>query len=218
MKQSGGKAARRHADDEGADGMLRRCIVSGVSKGPEQMVRFVVGPEMQIVPDIAQKLPGRGFWVTAERDVISHAVNKGQFSKAAKCSVKCEGDLAGLVEQLLVRRCIDLLGLARRAGQAVTGFSQVEPALRDQAGRIAALVEASGSGGADRGKLVTYARKRGSVRIIGCLSESEIGLAFGRENVVHAALTRGPLAERFIAEADRLGGFRVLCPPEWDVA
>lgn len=218
MTRGGGKAAMLQANDEGAEGMLRRCIVSGVSKSPEQMVRFVVGPDMQIVPDVVQKLPGRGYWVTAERDVITRAVERAQFSKAAKCAVKCPDDLPGLVERLLVQRCVDLLGLARRAGQAITGFSQVEPALREQAGRIAALVEASGSGGADRGKLVTYARKRGSVRIIGCLSESEIGLAFGRENVVHAALARGPLAERFIAEADRLGGFRVLCPPEWDVA
>jgi hypothetical protein len=122
------------------------------------------------------------------------------------------------VEQLLVRRCIDHLGLARRAGLAVIGYAQAEEALRARDGRFAALVEASDSGPADRNKLVTYARKIGGIAVIGCLSQTEIGLAFGRENVVHAALSSGALATRFVAEAERLGGFRVLCPPDWGAA
>lgn len=218
MTQGGGRAARQKLEDDGAEGLLRRCIVSGDVKAPELMVRFVIGPESLVVPDVAHKLPGRGFWLTADKGHIGKAVERGLFSKAAKCAVICGEDLAAQVEMLLVRRCIERLGLARRAGQAIIGFSQVEEALRNQAGRIAALVEAAGSGGADRGKLVTYARRRGTVRVIGCLTDVEIGLAFGRENVVHAALTQGPLADRFVAEAERLGGFRVLCPPEWDAA
>jgi hypothetical protein len=98
------------------------------------------------------------------------------------------------------------------------GFAKVEPLLRNQAGRIAALVEASNSGGADRGKLISLARRNREIRIVGCLSDQEIGVALGRENVVHACLSQGPLADRFLSEAERLGGFRVLCPAEWDVA
>ncbi len=218
MTQGGGKTARQQSDDDGAEGPLRRCIVSGEVKAPEGMIRFVVGPDEFIVPDIAQKLPGRGYWVTSSQELVLHAVERGLFSKAAKRAVKCTVGLAGDIERLLVQRCTEYLGLARRAGLAVVGYAQVELVLRTRAGRIAALVEASSSGGADRGKLVTYARRRGSVRVIGCLTESEIGLAFGRENVVHAALTQGSLAARFVSEAERLGGFRVLCPPEWDVA
>lgn len=218
MTQGGGKAARQHVGDEGAEGPLRRCIVSGEVKPPDGMIRFVVGPDEVIVPDLALKLPGRGYWVTSSRELISRAAERGHFSKVAKRSVKCPDTLAGDVELLLVRRCCEHLGLARRAGLAISGYAQVEVVLRTQAGRIAALVEASGSGGADRGKLLTYAKRRGAIRVIGCLSDSEIGLAFGRENVVHAALTQGSLAARFVAEAERLGGFRVLCPPEWDAA
>jgi hypothetical protein len=98
------------------------------------------------------------------------------------------------------------------------GYAQVEEAFRARDGRIAALVEASDSGPADRNKLVTYARRQGGIPIVGCLTQAEIGLAFGRENVVHAALTSGALATRFVSEAERLGGFRVLCPPDWGAA
>lgn len=216
MTRGRGRAAQ--SEDEGVEGPLRRCIATGEVQPPERMVRFVVGPDETIVPDIAQKLPGRGFWVTATREAIARACERGAFAKAARAAVKLPPDLVGQVEQLLVKRCVEHLGLARRAGLAVIGFAQVEEALRARDGRIAALVEARDSGPADRNKLVTYALRIGGIAVIGCLDQTEIGLAFGRENVVHAALTTGALAARFVAEAERLGGFRVLCPPEWGAA
>jgi predicted RNA-binding protein YlxR (DUF448 family) len=182
------------------------------------MVRFVEGPDRTIVPDVAHKLPGRGFWVVSKREAIAHARQRGLFAKAAKSAVVCPADLEAQVERLLVQRCVDHLGLARRAGQIVIGFAQVEQAFRARDGRIAALVEARDSGPADRGKLVTYAQRQGAIPVIGCLTEGEIGLAFSRESVVHAALTTGALATRFVTEAQRLGGFRVLCPPDWGAA
>ncbi|MFM9864877.1 MAG: RNA-binding protein [Micropepsaceae bacterium] len=203
------------SDDDGVEGPLRRCIVSGETLTPERMVRFVAGPEGVVVPDVAHKLPGRGCWITAERASIGKACEKGLFAKSFKAPVKCPPDLGALVEQLLVKRCIEHLGLARRAGAVVIGYAQVEEAFRARNGRIAALVEASDSGPADREKLVKYARIQGEIPVVGCLTFTEIGLAFGRESVVHAALTSGALAARFSVEAGRLGGFRVLCPPEW---
>jgi predicted RNA-binding protein YlxR (DUF448 family) len=182
------------------------------------MVRFVLGPEGAIVPDVAHKLPGRGYWVTSSREAVARACERGSFAKAAKTAVKCAPDLAAETERLLVKRCVDYLGLARRAGQAIIGFAQVEEAFRDRRTRIAVLVEASDSGPADRAKLVGYARRSGQIPVVGCLSQAEIGLAMGRESVVHAALTSGALADRFTTEARRLGGFRVLCPPEWGAA
>jgi predicted RNA-binding protein YlxR (DUF448 family) len=213
-----GRGHAAKVEDEGVEGPLRRCIATGEVQSPGRMVRFVAGPDDIVVPDVALKLPGRGFWVTASREAIVRACERGLFAKAAKASVKCPPDLGGQVEQLLVRRCVDHLGLARRAGLAVIGYAQVEQVLRARDGRFAALVEASDSGPADRNKLVTYTRKIGGIAVIGCLSQAEIGLAFGRENVVHAALSSGALATRFVAEAERLGGFRVLCPPDWGAA
>jgi hypothetical protein len=211
-----GRASKEQ--DDGAEGPLRRCIVSGETLAPEMMVRFVVGPDGVIVPDVAHKLPGRGCWVTATRAAIAKACEKGAFSKSAKAAVKCPPDLVAQVERLLVKRCVEHLGLARRAGLAIVGYAQVEEMFRRRDGRIAALIEAADSGPADRGKLMKYARVQGDVPVIGCLDSGEIGLAFGRENVVHAALASGALSARFLVEAGRLGGFRVLCPPEWGAA
>ena len=210
---------RAHKEqDDGAEGPLRRCIVSGEVLAPERMVRFVLGPDDIVVPDVAHKLPGRGCWITSERALIAQAAAKGLFSKSFRTATKVPPDLDAQVEALLAKRCLDHLGLARRAGLAVIGFAQVEEAFRARDGRIAALIEASDSGPADRGKLVKYARLSGAVPVVGCLSAEEIGLAFGRESVVHAALASGALSARFLAEAGRLGGFRVLCPPEWGAA
>lgn len=216
MTRGRGRAAQ--SDDEGVEGPLRRCIATGEAMAPEKMVRFVADGDGLLVPDVAQKLPGRGFWVVSRRAEMARAADKGLFSKAAKASLKVPPDLIAQVERLLTARCIDYLGLARRAGLAIVGYAQVEEAFRARDGRIAALVEASDSGPADRNKLVTYARRQGGIPVVGCLTQAEIGLAFGRENVVHAALTSGALATRFVSEAERLGGFRVLCPPEWGAA
>jgi len=206
------------ADDEGSGDSLRRCIASGESLSPDKMIRFVIGPDDVVVPDLARKLPGRGCWVTSSREAVRRAVDRELFSKSAKRKVTIPPDLDVLIEGLLVRRCCDLLGFSRRAGIVTAGFAKVETLVRVKSGRIAALVEASDSGPADRGKLFGYARKNRDIRVIGNLTQAEIGLAFGRENVVHAALTQSPLAVRFISEAERLGGFRVLRPLDWDVA
>src|SRR5262249_11833851 len=119
---------------------------------------------------------------------------------------------------LLLKRVQDHLGLARRAGILIAGFQKVEEAFQARKAKIELLIEASDSGAADRGKLINWARKVGGVDVVGCLSAAEIGLALGRESVVHAALTSHPLAARIFAEAKRLGGFRVLCPLDWGAA
>ena len=210
------KHSRGSSDDEGVEGSLRRCIVTGDVQSPERMIRFGVGPENAVVPDVAHKLPGRGFWVGSQRALLTRACERDSFLKAARAKVGVPENLADLVEALLVKRLCDHLGLAKRAGIVTQGFTKVEALFRGQAGRIAALVEASNSGGADRGKLVGHVRRNPGIRLVGCLTDAEIGLALGRENVVHAALSHSPLAERFVSEAERLGGFRVLCPDDWD--
>jgi predicted RNA-binding protein YlxR (DUF448 family) len=205
-------------DDEGVEGPLRRCVATGETHSPEAMVRFVATPTGVVVPDVAHKLPGRGIWVTATRDAIGRAAAKGLFSKAAKAPLLIPPTLVEDVERLLVKRLQDHLGLAKRAGILVLGFQKVEEAFQDRGRKIEVLIEANDSGPADRAKLLKWARRVGSVSVIGCLSGEEIGLALGRESVVHAALTSHPLAARIVCEAKRLGGFRVLCPVEWGAA
>ncbi|HEY2070425.1 MAG TPA: RNA-binding protein [Rhizomicrobium sp.] len=182
----------------------RRCIVTGETRGEARLIRFVVGPDGMIVPDLAAKLPGRGIWVTADRAMLG----KAAFAKAAKQKVSVPADLADRVESLIVRRMMDDLGMAKRSGALVSGFDNVIRAL-EAARPPAVLIEARDGAADGRRKIANLAAARNAEpAVIDALSSGEISVALGRENVIHAALTSGQLAERLIFEAGRLAGFR----------
>jgi predicted RNA-binding protein YlxR (DUF448 family) len=183
----------------------RRCIATGASADPESLVRFVLGPDGAVVPDIEERLPGRGLWVTADRAALDHAVAKQLFAKAARRAVKVPPDLVARTEALLTRRCLDLLGLARRGGALITGFDAVAEMLGS--GRAAVRLTAAGAGPDGREKLD---RRAGALPVVDCLTRGELSLALGKENVVHAALAPGRLSGRFLREARRLGGIRMV--------
>jgi len=195
--------ARGGQEKDREDGPERRCIVTGESQPKAGLIRFVVGPDAQVVPDLMGRLPGRGMYVVADRDAIAKAATKGLFSRAAKQVVKAPEGLAEQVEALLVRRVIELLSLARKAGQAVTGYEKVKDWLVK--GQAIALVQASDGSERGKSKLRPPERKNG---FIGCLTSQEMGLAFGREHAIHAALAAGGLGLRVVEEAARLAGFR----------
>lgn len=181
----------------------RRCIATGARSAPAGMIRFVVGPEAQIVPDINGRLPGRGIWVSADRAALDRAVSRKLFARAARQAVSLPDDLPGLVEGQLRQRVVELIALARKGGGAVCGYEKVRDWLLK--GEAAVLLQAED--GSERGK----SRLRpppGQDTAIGCLSATELGLAFGREHVIHAALAAGGLAERVVEEAARLAGLR----------
>jgi len=177
--------------------------VTGQVRAKPELIRFVVGPDGRIHPDVAERLPGRGLWTLARRDIIARAVKKRLFGRAARATVGVDDDLDRRVEELLVRRAIELIGLARRAGLAVCGFVKVEAAL--DARRAAVLIAAADGSADGRGKL--KARAPG-LPLVEALTTAELGAAFGRESAVHAVLKAGPLAETFLAVAGRLAGFR----------
>jgi predicted RNA-binding protein YlxR (DUF448 family) len=184
----------------------RRCIVSGEILPDAQMVRFVVSPDGTVVPDVGAVLPGRGLWIKAERAMLDRAIAKNAFSRAAKKNADSGADLAERTERLLVRRMLGDLGLARRAGQLVLGYDNVARALGGKA-PPAVLVEASDGSAGGRRKLTSAVRGHGPA-MLDCLTSAELSLALGRENVVHAAVKSGRLAERLISDAGRLSGFR----------
>ena len=164
----------------------RRCLVTGAIRPKTALVRFVVGPDGAVVPDVAARLPGRGLWLTARRDIVETAVAKRLFGRAAREPVTVSGDLADRVEHLLRRRCGDLIGLARRSGKAVAGYEKVRSALRD--GEAAVLLAAADGGENGREKV----RAAGpDLPLVDVLTAAELGAAFGREHVVHAALGPG---------------------------
>ena len=186
----------------------RRDIVSGEIMPENRLIRFVADPDSVIVPDVAAKLPGRGIWVEASKVAIAKAVEKKLFAKAAKAQVSATADLAERTEKALVTRMLGDLGLARRSGALVLGFDNVLRGL-ESAKPPKALIEALD--GARDGKRKLYAaahRLELNCMVIETLTSAELGLALGRENVIHAAVQPGGLADRLIFDAERLCGFR----------
>jgi uncharacterized protein len=183
----------------------RRCLADRQPHGRERLVRFVLDPEGRVVPDVAGRLPGRGMWLSADRDVVNRAVARNLFAKAARGRAVADAELPGRVEALLARRCLDLLGLARRAGEAASGYDAVRIMLL--AGEAGVLLAARDGAAGGRDKLRALAPE---LPLITAFTSSELGAALGREGgVVHAAVARGSrLARRLVSEAGRLAGFR----------
>ena len=186
-----------------ADGPERRCIATGETGDPDRMIRFVVGPDGQAVPDVTGKLPGRGMWVTATREALEMAIAKNAFSRSAKTQVSVPEDLLAHTDALLAARLVNLISLARKAGQAVAGYEKVKGWLETDQARL--LIQASD--GSERGKSRLHSPPGKDV-FIGCLTAQELGLAFGRESVIHGALTAGGLSKSVKAEGIRLKGVR----------
>jgi predicted RNA-binding protein YlxR (DUF448 family) len=192
----------------------KRDIVSGEVMDAGKLVRFVAGPDGVVIPDLAGKLPGRGLWVAAERAAVEAAARKNLFSRAAKAKLVAPADLAQQVEELLTRRLLAGLGLARRGGDLTFGFEKVSAVVA--AGRAGWLIEAADGAHDGRRKLLGIARKQSRPpRLMGVFTSAELGLALGLENVIHTAFLAGRAADRWTGDALRLSGFRPLLPESW---
>jgi uncharacterized protein len=167
------------------------------------LLRFVVGPGGELVPDIAARLPGRGWWLSPRRDIVEQAVAKRVFTRAAHRFVSVPVGLADHIEGLLAQRCIDAIGLARRAGVAVAGFERVAAVVRG--GKAIVLLAAVDGAQGGRRKLGGLDR---DLPLVCVLTAAEIGGAFGREHVVNASLGAGALSRRMVIDAIKLAGFR----------
>lgn len=195
---------------------LRRCIVTRQALEKPAMIRFVLDPEGRVVPDLKEKLPGRGLWVTAERAILAQAVARNAFAKAAKQSAKVAPDLVERVAELAKREVAELLGLARKSGHLVAGFEKVQAALDRDGVRV--LIAASDGAEDGRRKL---ARRAGwdpraasapasglaagsGVEICAPLTADELARALGRDHAVHAAIRQSGIAERIITACRRL--------------
>lgn len=184
-----------------AGGPDRRCLVTRTVRPKAELIRFVVGPDGAVVPDLAERLPGRGLWLTADRAVLERALARNAFAKAARQPVTVVSDLPDRLIHMLTARCGDAMGLARRAGQAVAGFEKVRAWAN--VGRAAVFVLAREATANARDKAAGLARGR---PLVECLPAATIGAAFGREDAVHAALADGGLARRLQTDAFRLAG------------
>jgi len=200
-----------------APGTLRTCALTRELKPVSEMIRFVLGPAGEAVPDVKRKLPGRGIWITASRGAIDDAVKRNVFARGFKREVRATGDLAAEVERLLERAALDALAMAAKAGALVAGFAKVEAAIdRDE---LLALIHAADGSADGKRKLEAALQRRTSgisrkIAVIDAFSGRELDLALNRLNVVHAALLAGPGSETFLARALRLARFRTGNSPD----
>lgn len=202
------QAAEQECDRDTTDN-LRRCAVTRLSRPKEELLRFVLGPDGIIVPDLKERLPGRGVWVTAAKDSVAEAEKRNVFARALKAEVRIPQGLAGIVERRLVEAALGLLALANKAGEVVFGTAKVEEAIGK--GKVLALIHASEAAPDGCRKLDGKFRGiRGETALppIRAFSSDELGLASGRTNVIHAALIQGGAALRFYAAASRLERYR----------
>lgn len=194
---------RGGASKDRENGPDRKCIATGEVQPKYGLIRFVVGPDAEVVPDILGKLPGRGIYVAADRAALELAVKKKLFSRAAKTQVNVPDGLVDEVEKQIARRVVDLISLQRKGGRAVAGYEKVKSWLQNEEAEV--LIQASDGSGRGKSKLSTphYGQ------YIGWLTADELGLAFGRQTVIHGALASGGLTQRVVEEAQRLKGVRI---------
>jgi len=187
----------------------RRCIATRQRQHRNGMLRFVLGPDSVVVPDLEEKLPGRGLWVGAEKHALEKAVSANLFSRAAKAPAVVPPDLVQRVGDLLLKRCMRWLGLARGAGKLRLGDFQVKEALAQR--EVAFLIEASDGTENGRAKVLSRA---GDLPVVTCFTRAELGAAVGRTQAVHLAVFPGKLGEHFMVDARRYAGIMGLNHPQ----
>jgi uncharacterized protein len=189
----------------------RTCIVTRRQGAAEAMIRFVQAPDGRVTPDIRSRLPGRGVWVTARAQLVAEAVRKQAFSRSLKAKVEAPPSLAQDVDALLERDCLQMLALANKAGAIVTGFGKVAEAL--EKGEVGVLIEARDGSEDGRRKLAQCARRGqnstgATPKTVTIFASSQLDLALGRTNVIHAAILSGRFAATVFARCARLALYR----------
>jgi len=188
----------------------RQCAVTRQVLPVSRLIRFVADPDGKIVPDLRRKLPGRGVWVSATRAAVDMAERKRVFGRALKCEVRVEPGLVDRVEALMTKAALSALSLARKAGEVVTGFAKVEAALRRDP--VIALIHASDASEDGIRKLAAVAASRfgttNGAPVVRLFDSTQLDLALGRTNVIHAALLAGRASEGFLARVRELEAFR----------
>jgi predicted RNA-binding protein YlxR (DUF448 family) len=207
---TGARAERR-------DGPERSCVVTRAVKAPDDLIRFVVGPDGVLTPDLRRKLPGRGVWASLSAGAVAEAVRRKAFERSLKTKVVVPADLAATIDALMLRDALQALAMANKAGLVQAGFAKVEAMIGS--GRCAAVIEAS-DGAEDGRRKIGQALKRAAIAreneglkvrtipVVAIFAAADLELALGRAHVIHAALAPGPAAEGFLSRWRRLVRYR----------
>ena len=192
---------------------MRMCAVTREVRPIDELIRFVVSPTGEVVPDLKRKLPGRGLWVSASRRVVAEAVRRNQFGKGFKRAVQVAPALSETTEALLERSLVEALAMAAKAGQVVSGFGKVETALALR--QVQVLIHAADGAADGIRKLDAIARQNAGIDdesrplVVTALTSGQLDLALGRSNVIHAALLAGPASKTILSRSHTLVRYRM---------
>jgi predicted RNA-binding protein YlxR (DUF448 family) len=193
---------------------MRMCAVTREVRPIDELIRFVVSPTGEVVPDLKRKLPGRGLWVSASRRAVAEAVRRNQFGKGFKRAVQVSPALSETIESLLERSLVEALAMAAKAGQVVSGFGKVETALVQR--QVQVLVHAADGAADGIRKLDAIVRQNAGINdesrelpVVTALTSEQLDLALGRSNVIHAALLAGPASKTFLSRSHTLVRYRM---------
>lgn len=188
----------------------RTCVVTRETRPVEQLIRFVLAPDGQVVPDLRHRLPGRGVWVTARADLVATAEKKRLFNRGFKTETVIEPGLSDRLDGMLKEAALHAISFARKAGEIVNGFAKVEAAIARDA--VVGMLQAEEAGEDGRAKVAAALKRRfgkpDAVLIIRIFHSEELDLALGRSNVIHAALLAGRASENVLERVAALARFR----------
>jgi uncharacterized protein len=201
---------------------MRMCAVTRQVRPIDELIRFVVAPSGEVIPDLKRKLPGRGLWISASHQLVAEAIRRHAFGRGFKRDVRVAPTLVADTETLLVRSAIEALAMAAKAGQVVSGFGKVEDALKQRQAQasigasIQALIHAADGAADGIRKLDGIVRQNAGVNgelpefpVVTALTSEQLDLALGRSNVIHAALLAGPASKTFLSRSQVLVRYRM---------
>lgn len=199
------------------DGPERSCVVTRTAKAPDDLIRFVAGPDGVLVPDLRRKLPGRGVWASLSRKTVAEAIKRKAFERSLKAKVAVPADLPDMIDRLMHRDALQALSMANKAGLVIAGFAKVEALV--ESGRCLAVVAASDGAEDGKRKIGQSVRRLAAARaaeglkarelpVVAIFTAADLELALGRAHVIHAALAPGPAAEGVLSRWRRLVRYR----------
>lgn len=186
---------------ESSTNRQRFCLVTRERDKPENLIRFVLSPDGYIVPDLTERLPGKGMWLKADKNVLHKAIESRLFSRVMQCQVQIPENLLSMIKDGLRSKIKDTFGFARRAGQITYGFVKVREKISQG---VAGLIIQATDGSEDEKKRLLSGVKY--LPVVAVFTTEELGMIFGREHVVHAAIDKGPFVNRMVNDHKRLSG------------
>ncbi len=179
----------------------RTCLLTGEEKPQEQLLRFTLTPDRQVIPDFKKQLPGKGFYLTNSRKLLNEAISKNIFRKFGKHTAVMQ-NLPEIVENILKNRALEAINLARKAGVLISGFDKVREKLA--AGKVAFVLDAIDAGADGHAKICAAAK---NVEILTLFEVEELDKALNRTNTVHAALLKSDMAQMVYNQLQRWQNF-----------